>query len=155
MPVVANGDINSPEKARDVLAYTGADAIMVGRAAQGEPWIFREIAHFLAAPASIWLPPGGRVASSAARTFARSLQPVWRGSRRAQRPASILRGICELCRAGKEFRKHINTIEDCAVQWQAVADYLDALGQQMERIPAATAAAEPSSELDEPAEMAA
>ena len=43
----------------------------------------------------------------------------------------------------------------CAVQWQAVADYLDALGQQMERIPAATAAAEPGSELDEPAEMAA
>jgi tRNA-dihydrouridine synthase B len=41
------------------------------------------------------------------------------------------------------------------VQWQAVADYLDALGQQMERIPAATAAAEASSELDEPAEMAA
>ncbi len=48
VPVVANGDINSPEKARDVLAYTGADAIMVGRAAQGRPWIFREIAHFLA-----------------------------------------------------------------------------------------------------------
>jgi tRNA-dihydrouridine synthase B len=46
--VVANGDITSPEKARDVLAYTGADAIMVGRAAQGRPWIFREIAHFLA-----------------------------------------------------------------------------------------------------------
>ena len=48
IPVVANGDITSPEKARDVLAATGADAIMIGRAAQGRPWIFREIAHFLA-----------------------------------------------------------------------------------------------------------
>ena len=48
IPVVANGDIDSPERARDVLRHTGADAIMVGRAAQGRPWIFREIAHFLA-----------------------------------------------------------------------------------------------------------
>jgi tRNA-dihydrouridine synthase B len=48
IPVVANGDITSPQQARDVLQCTGADAIMIGRAAQGRPWIFREIAHFLA-----------------------------------------------------------------------------------------------------------
>jgi len=48
IPVCANGDIDRPEKARDVLAATGADAIMIGRAAQGRPWIFQEIAHFLA-----------------------------------------------------------------------------------------------------------
>lgn len=48
MPLIANGDIDSPEKAKYVLDYTGADAIMIGRAAQGRPWIFREIAHFLA-----------------------------------------------------------------------------------------------------------
>ena len=47
IPVVANGDITSPEKAKQVLEYTGADAIMVGRAAQGRPWIFREIDHYL------------------------------------------------------------------------------------------------------------
>ncbi len=47
IPVVANGDIDSPQKARTVLAYTGADAVMIGRAAQGRPWIFREIDHFL------------------------------------------------------------------------------------------------------------
>jgi tRNA-dihydrouridine synthase B len=47
IPVIANGDIDSPEKARQVLDYTGADAIMIGRAAQGRPWIFREVAHFL------------------------------------------------------------------------------------------------------------
>ena len=47
IPVVANGDIDSPQKARAVLDKTGADAIMIGRAAQGKPWIFREIGHFL------------------------------------------------------------------------------------------------------------
>lgn len=48
IPVIANGDINTPEKAKVVLAYTNADALMIGRAAQGRPWIFREINHFLA-----------------------------------------------------------------------------------------------------------
>lgn len=47
IPVVANGDITTPEQARFVLDYTGADAVMVGRAAQGRPWIFREIDHYL------------------------------------------------------------------------------------------------------------
>jgi tRNA-dihydrouridine synthase B len=47
IPVVANGDIDSPEKALQVLRYTRADAVMIGRAAQGRPWLFREIAHFL------------------------------------------------------------------------------------------------------------
>lgn len=47
IPVIANGDINTPDKAQYVLDYTGADAIMVGRAAQGKPWIFSEIDHFL------------------------------------------------------------------------------------------------------------
>jgi len=48
IPVVANGDITSPEKAQQVLDYTGVDALMIGRGAQGRPWIFREINHFLA-----------------------------------------------------------------------------------------------------------
>lgn len=47
IPVVANGDITTPERAKAVLDYTGADAVMIGRAAQGRPWIFREIDHFL------------------------------------------------------------------------------------------------------------
>lgn len=48
IPVIANGDITTPEKAKHILAYTKADAIMIGRAAQGRPWIFREINHYLA-----------------------------------------------------------------------------------------------------------
>lgn len=47
IPVIANGDIATPEKAKQILAYTQADAIMIGRAAQGRPWIFREIDHYL------------------------------------------------------------------------------------------------------------
>ncbi len=47
LPVIANGDIDSPQKAKQVLEYTGADAVMIGRAAQGRPWIFREVEHFL------------------------------------------------------------------------------------------------------------
>jgi tRNA-dihydrouridine synthase B len=48
IPVIANGDITTPEKAEEILAYTKADAVMIGRAAQGRPWIFREIDHYLA-----------------------------------------------------------------------------------------------------------
>ena len=48
IPVFANGDIDSPRKAAQVLAYTGCDAVLIGRAAQGRPWIFREVAHYLA-----------------------------------------------------------------------------------------------------------
>jgi tRNA-dihydrouridine synthase B len=55
IPVVANGDITTPEKAKFVLEYTGADAVMIGRAAQGRPWIFREIQHYLETGAH--LPP--------------------------------------------------------------------------------------------------
>ena len=47
IPVIANGDISTPERVREVLDYTGADAVMIGRAAQGRPWMFREISHYL------------------------------------------------------------------------------------------------------------
>jgi len=53
VPVIANGDIDSPRKAAEVLRHTGCDAVMVGRAAQGRPWIFREVAHYLATGESL------------------------------------------------------------------------------------------------------
>lgn len=57
MRLVANGDITSPEYAAQVLAYTGADGIMIGRAAQGRPWLFREIQHYLATGSRLPPPP--------------------------------------------------------------------------------------------------
>ena len=56
IPLLANGDIDSPQKAAEVLKATGADAVMIGRAAQGRPWIFREIAHFLASGETLAAP---------------------------------------------------------------------------------------------------
>jgi tRNA-dihydrouridine synthase len=86
IPVVANGDIDSPEKAREVLAATGCDAVMIGRAAQGRPWIFREIAHFSWPPARHCRRPiTSAEARMAAAPPARPLHPVRRIHRRAQR----------------------------------------------------------------------
>lgn len=63
IPVIANGDVDSPEKAQAVLAHTGADAIMIGRAAQGRPWIFREIEHYLATGNKLSPPEQSEIAS--------------------------------------------------------------------------------------------
>ncbi len=57
IPVLANGDISSPQQAKFVLDHTGADAVMIGRAAQGRPWIFREVAHYLATGELLPEPP--------------------------------------------------------------------------------------------------
>ena len=56
IPIIANGDIRTPEEAKRVLEYTAADAVMIGRAAQGRPWIFREISHYLATGDHLPLP---------------------------------------------------------------------------------------------------
>jgi tRNA-dihydrouridine synthase B len=63
IPVLANGDVDSPEKAKQVLEATGADFVMVGRAAQGRPWIFREIEHFLATGRQLAAPAPDEVCS--------------------------------------------------------------------------------------------
>src|SRR5689334_17671287 len=57
IPVIANGDIDTPQKAKFVLDYTGADGVMIGRAAQGRPWLFREIEHYLRT-GHVMAPPG-------------------------------------------------------------------------------------------------
>jgi len=137
VPVVANGDITSPEKARDVLAATGADAIMIGRAAQGRPWIFREIGHFLATGEHL-APP---LVAEVRRLLLDHLQDHYRLYGELTGVRSARKHIAWYLRAlpgGEAFRQHINTIEDCTTQWQAVAHHLDALGQQMDRLPAAT-----------------
>ena len=139
VPVVANGDITSPEKARDVLAYTGADAIMIGRAAQGRPWIFREIGHFLDTGEHL-APP---LVAEVRRLLLDHLHDHYSLYGELTGVRSARKHIAWYLRAlpgGEAFRQHINTIEDSAAQWQAVADFLDALGTQMDRMPAATAA---------------
>lgn len=139
VPVVANGDITSPEKARDVLAATGADAIMIGRAAQGRPWIFREIGHFLATGEHL-APP---LVAEVRRLLLDHLHDHYSLYGELTGVRSARKHIAWYLRAlpgGEAFRQHINTIEDAAAQWQAVADHLDALGQQMDRLPAATGA---------------
>ena len=134
IPVVANGDIDSPEKARDVLAHTRADALMIGRAAQGRPWIFREIAHFLATGRHLPAP----TVSDAAGWLTEHLHDHYRlygepgGVRSARK--HIGWALRELP-GGEAFRAEMNRIDDCAAQLAAVSDWFAQLAQRHERLP--------------------
>ncbi len=115
VPVVANGDITSPEKARDVLAATGADAIMIGRAAQGRPWIFREVGHFLATGEHL-APP---LVVEVRRLLLDHLHDHYRLYGELTGVRSARKHIAWYLRAlpgGEALRAHINTIEDSATQ---------------------------------------
>ena len=134
VPVVANGDITTPEKARDVLAATGADAVMIGRAAQGRPWIFREIAHFLETGMHL-APPlvaevRGLLLDHLPAHYA--LYGEYSGVRTARKHIGW---YVNALPGGEAFRGEMNGIEDCAKQLRAVADYFDALADAMVRIP--------------------
>jgi tRNA-dihydrouridine synthase B len=138
IPVVANGDINSPEKARDVLASTGADAVMMGRAAQGRPWIFREVAHFLAYGTHL-APP---LVADVKRLLVDHLRDHYGlygeflGVRTARKHIGW---YVKALPGGEDFRAHMNLIESCEQQTVAVADFFDALGVRMDRIPGTVA----------------
>jgi tRNA-dihydrouridine synthase B len=136
VPVVANGDITSPEKARDVLAWTGADAVMIGRAAQGRPWIFREVAHFLDTGAHL-APP---LVAEVRRLLLEHLEDHYglygdfTGVRSARKHIGwYVNGLP----GGPDFRRRMNLIEDCAAQLKAVAAFFDELAQASDRVPAA------------------
>jgi len=134
VPVVANGDIRSPEKARDVLAATGADAVMVGRAAQGRPWIFREIAHFLETGTHRAPPLVAEVRRLLLDHLVEhyALYGDYSGVRTARKHIGwYVRTLPE----GEAFRARMNTIEDCGEQLRAVGDYFDGLADRMERMP--------------------
>ncbi len=135
IPVVANGDITSPEKAQEVLRATCADAVMIGRAAQGRPWIFREIAHYLATGTHL-APP---LVSEVKRLLVEhlhdhySLYDEFIGVRSARKHiAWYVRDL----HGGEAFRMHMNTLDDSAAQVQAVQAYFDDLNEQMDRMPA-------------------
>ncbi|MFM8574647.1 MAG: tRNA dihydrouridine synthase DusB [Limnohabitans sp.] len=138
IPVVANGDIDSPEKAREVLQKTGADALMIGRAAQGRPWIFREVAHFLATGEHL-APP---LVAELRRALLEHLQDhyglygEYTGVRSARKHIGwYVRSLP----GGEAFREQMNTLERSEQQLAAVAHYLDGLAQRMDRLPLAVA----------------
>jgi tRNA-dihydrouridine synthase B len=134
IPVVVNGDITTPEKAQDVLALTGADAVMIGRAAQGRPWIFREIAHFLATGTHL-APP--LVADVKRLSLAHlhdhyDLYGEFLGVRSARKHIGW---YVKFLPGGEAFRSRMNLIENSQMQTQAVADYFDELATEMDRLP--------------------
>jgi len=134
IPVVANGDIDTPEKARDVLAATGADAVMIGRAAQGRPWIFRHMTHFLATGSHLAQPLVGEVR----RLLLDHLEDHYSLYGTHIGVLSARKHIGWYVRAlpgGEDFRARMNLLEDCAAQAAAVGHYFDALGGQMDRLP--------------------
>ncbi|HDO1318226.1 tRNA dihydrouridine synthase DusB [Aeromonas veronii] len=127
IPVVANGDINSPEKARYVLDYTGVDAVMIGRAAQGRPWIFREIRHFLETGTK--LPPPEReevrTLMNEHVTNLHRFYGAYLGARIARKHVGWYLNEEE---TGREFRKHFNALDCADAQLEALEAYFDGLG---------------------------
>ena len=134
IPVVANGDITTPEKARDVLAFTGADAVMIGRAAQGKPWIFREIAHFMSAGEHLAQPLVAEVKRLLCDHLLDhyDLYGEFAGVRTARKHIGwYVRALP----GGEVFRDRMNMLETCESQHAAVAQFFDELAVQYERLP--------------------
>ncbi len=134
IPVVANGDITSPEVAAAVLQATGADALMVGRAAMGRPWIFAEINHFLATGQHL---PPPRV-QDVRQWLSEHLQDHYSLYGAASGVRSARKHIGWAVTAlpgGEDFRRVMNTLDDCDAQLRAVQQFFDALAQQHERLP--------------------
>jgi tRNA-dihydrouridine synthase B len=119
IPVVANGDITTPEKAKFVLEYTGADAVMIGRAAQGRPWIFREIEHYLATGTKL-APPEVAEIREVLFGHLHDLYAFYgyeRGTRVARKHISwYTKGL----KNSAVFRARMNTLETAEMQLAAV-----------------------------------
>ncbi|HTN48227.1 MAG TPA: tRNA dihydrouridine synthase DusB [Burkholderiaceae bacterium] len=123
LPVIANGDIDSPRKARDVLRATGADAVMIGRAGQGRPWIFREIAHFLATGE---LMPSPQV-EEARQLLLGHLDDHYGFYGRELGVRTARKHIIWYTRAlvgGVDFCDEMNRLDDCDAQRRAVDGFL-------------------------------
>ena len=136
IPVVANGDITSGEKARDVLAYTGADAVMLGRVAQGRPWIFREVAHFLATGTHL-APPLVLDVKHLLLDHLLDHYALY-GEFTGVRSASKHIGwYVKSLSGGEAFRARMNLLQDAEAQLLAVAEFFDALGAVTDRVPTA------------------
>jgi tRNA-dihydrouridine synthase B len=132
LPVVANGDITSPEKAKQVLEYTGADAIMIGRAAQGRPWIFREIGHYLQTGEHLPEPPISEVRSILMEHLVELHQfygePM--GARIARKHVSW---YLQAHDNEGQFRRVFNAIETPDEQINALENYFETLEKERDR----------------------
>jgi tRNA-dihydrouridine synthase B len=144
IPLIANGDITTPEKAKYVLDYTGADAVMIGRAAQGRPWIFREIEHFLKTGTHL-LPPTVEEIHTVMLEHINDLYGFYgdiAGMRVARKHISwYTKGLA----GSASFRHHMNTLDTIPLQQQAINDFFAELKSQHERL----VYAEPETELVE------
>jgi tRNA-dihydrouridine synthase B len=133
IPLIANGDITTPEKAKFVLEYTGADAVMIGRAAQGRPWIFREIEHFI--KTGEHLPPP-EVAEIRAIMLAH-LHDLYEfygeltGMRMARKHISwYTKGLKD----SANFRHSMNTLQTIDLQLAAIDEFFDHLQSRDNRL---------------------
>jgi tRNA-dihydrouridine synthase B len=138
IPVVANGDITSGEKARDVLTYTGADAVMLGRVAQGRPWIFREVVHFLATGTQLAAP----LVLDVKRLLIDHLQDHYElygeftGVRSARKHIGW---YVKSLPGGEAFRAQMNALVDAQAQLNAVSEFFDSLSARADRMPPSVA----------------
>ena len=136
IPVVANGDIDSPQKALQVLQHTGCDALMIGRAAQGRPWIFREIAHFL----QHGIPAAAPATHEVRQWLLEHLQDHYAlygeyiGVRTARKHIGwAVRALP----GGEAFRAAMNTLDCSDAQVRAVSTFFDELAQVHPQLPEA------------------
>lgn len=133
IPLIANGDITTPEKAKFVLDYTGADAVMIGRAAQGRPWIFREIEHYLATGTHL-LPPTVDEIHTVMLEHINDLYGFYgdiAGMRVARKHISwYTKGLA----GSAAFRHHMNTLDTIDLQQAAINDFFTELKHKHERL---------------------
>jgi tRNA-dihydrouridine synthase B len=133
IPIIANGDIDSPKKAFEVLKFTHADAVMIGRAAQGSPWIFREIAHYLRTKEEM-PPPTINERKDIHLEHLGELYNFYgeeRAVRLARKHVSWYLGDLP---GSREFRSAFNALESGKTQVNAIIEFLDQMVYQQNLI---------------------
>jgi tRNA-dihydrouridine synthase B len=122
LPVIANGDIGTPAEARDVLRRTGADGLMIGRAAFGRPWIFREIEHFLATGETLAQPAPAEI-EAVVREHVDGLYALYGEAQGLRVARKHLGWYTKALPEGERFRQAVVRLEAAATQRAAVNDY--------------------------------
>ncbi|MCV2886275.1 tRNA dihydrouridine synthase DusB [Aestuariibacter sp. AA17] len=128
IPVVANGDITSAVKAKQVLDYTGADALMVGRGAQGNPWIFREILHYLQT-GEILPPPTLDEVRHVLLEHVENVHAFYGAFMGAKIARKHVGWYLSEHDKEKRFRAEFNAIDDAQAQLEALNDYFDQMAK--------------------------